>query len=151
MLRLKAENEEASMAAVNATGFFPVLTTERLIECRDFYVKRFGFKVVFEIDWYVQLLSERGLQLAFLKPNHPSQPGFLHGAYTGDGVVYSFEVEDADQEYLKLKNDKVEILYGITTEEWGQRHYMFRDPGGMIVDVVQTVEPTGEYKAGYEA
>lgn len=46
------------MNPVNATGFFPVPTTERLAQCRDFYVRHLGFKVVFETDWYVHLLSE---------------------------------------------------------------------------------------------
>jgi uncharacterized glyoxalase superfamily protein PhnB len=63
----------------------------------------------------------------------------------GEGVIYSFEVENADQEYRKLKDSQVEILYEIRTEEWGQRHFMIRDPGGMVIDLVQTVEPTGEY------
>jgi uncharacterized glyoxalase superfamily protein PhnB len=129
------------MSAVNATRFFPVLITDRLLDCRDFYTRHFGFKIVFEADWYVHLVSEAGLQLGFLKPNHPSQPHFLHGGYAGEGIVYSFDVEDADREYRKLQDSDVEIIYDITTEDWGQRHFMFKDPAGTVIDVVQTVEP----------
>lgn len=136
------------MEAISAARFFPVLTTDRITECVDFYHRHFGFDVVFEADWYVHLLSETGLQLGFLKPNHSSQPEFLHGAYRGEGVVYSFDVEDVDQEFRKLRDSDVEILYQVTTETWGQRHFMIRDPGGMIIDIVQSVPPAEDRDEG---
>ena len=84
-----------------------------------------------------------------MQPNHPSQPEFLHLAYPGSGTIYSFEVEQVDQEYEKFKNEGTPILLPIRTEDWGQRHFMIKDPGGMIIDVVQTIEPTDEYKSKY--
>lgn len=137
------------MQPVKATGFFPVLTTANLTECRDFYVRYFGFTVVFEADGYVHPASEGGIQLGFLRPNHPTQPDFLQAAYTGSGVVYSFEVNDVDQEYEKIKKSGVPILLEVKTEEWGQRHFMIKDPGGMAIDIVQRAEPTDEYKEKY--
>lgn len=144
MLRQRPNDEEKHLDAVNAARFFPVLTTDRLTECRDFYHRHFGFAVVFEADWYVHLLSDAGLQLGFLKPNHPSQPEFLRGAYAGEGIVYSFDVEDVDREFRKLEDSDVEICYDIATETWGQRHFMIRDPAGMIVDILQMVEPADD-------
>ena len=137
------------MQPVKATGFFPVMTTTKLIECRNFYMQYFGFIVVFEADWYIQLVSETGIQLGFLQPNHPTQPDFLQAAYGGSGLIYSFEVSDVDQEYEKFKKSKMAILFQIKTEEWGQRHFMIKDPSGMVVDVVQHAEPTDEYKEKY--
>ena len=137
------------MQAVNPRGFFPVLTTDKLTECRDFYMHHFGFRVVFETDWYIHLVSEMGLQLGFLQPGHPSQPEFLHDAYPGHGIIYSFEIDNVDQEYEKFKSRKVPILLHVRTEEWGQKHFMVKDPGGMIIDLVQAVEPTREYKDKY--
>lgn len=137
------------MQPVKATGFFPVLATTKLIECRNFYMQYFGFIVVFEADWYIQLVSETGIQLGFLQPNHPTQPDFLQAAYGGSGLIYSFEVSDVDQEYEKFKKSKMAILLQIKTEEWGQRHFMIKDPSGMVVDVVQHAEPTDEYKEKY--
>jgi len=134
---------------VSATEFFPVLITDRLTECRDFYVRHFGFDVVFELDWYIQLMSEKRIQLGLLKPGHTSQPEFLHRGYEGHGVVYSFEVDDVDRGYEKLKSDGVEIIFDVRTEPWGQRHFMIMDPGSMVVDVVQLVEPAVEFKQSY--
>ena len=137
------------MQAVNPRGFFPVLTTDKLTECRTFYMHHFGFRVAFETDWYIHLVSETGLQLGFLQPGYPSQPEFLHDAYPGHGIIYTFEIDNVDQEYEKFKSRKVPILLHVRTEEWGQKHFMVKDPGGMIIDLVQVVEPTHEYKDKY--
>ena len=34
---------------------YPVVVTDKLIECRDFYTRWFGFRVVFEATWFVYL------------------------------------------------------------------------------------------------
>ena len=137
------------MQAIKSTSFFPVLTTTKLAECRNFYTQYFGFSVVFEADWYIHLASETGIQLGFLQPNHPTQPDFLQAAYVGSGLIYSFEVNDVDQEYEKLKKSEIPILLQVRTEKWGQRHFMIKDPSGMVIDVVQHAEPTDEYKDKY--
>ena len=141
---------EVHVQAINPKGFFPVLTTDNLTACRDFYIQHFGFKVAFEADWYIHLVSEKGIQLGFLQPGISSQPEFLHSAYSGSGMIYSFEVNNADEEYEKLKKSNVPILLPLKTEEWGQRHFMIKDPAGMVIDVVQTTEPTDEYKDQYK-
>lgn len=99
------------MQPVNSTSFFPVLATAKLIECRVFYMQYFGFAVVFEADWYIHLASKAGIQLGFLQPNHPTQPDFLQAAYGGNGVIYSFEVNNVDQEYEKLKKGEVQFSF----------------------------------------
>ncbi len=137
------------MPPVRPKGFFCVLTTGRLTECRDFYTRCFGFDVAFEADWYIHLTAENGMQLGFLLPGHPSQPEFLHKSYPGEGVIYTFEVEDVEREFEKLNNGNVPILFPVRTEDWGQKHFMIRDPAGMVVDVVQAVAPTDEYKENY--
>ena len=51
--------------------------------------------------------------------------------------------------YQKLKNSPVQILLPVRTEEWGQKHFMVQDPGGMTLDIVEAVEPASEYKDKY--
>lgn len=137
------------MQVVKAKSFFPVLTTTKLTECRNFYTQYFGFTVVFEADWYIHLSAEVGIQLGFLRPNHATQPNFLQAPYGGNGVIYSFEVNDVDREFEKLAKSGVPILLDVKTEEWGQRHFMIKDPSGMAIDIVQQAEPTDEYKEKY--
>ena len=39
---------------------YPVVVTDKLIECRDFYTRWFGFRVVFEATWFVYLGAGQG-------------------------------------------------------------------------------------------
>ncbi len=123
--------------SINANKFFPVIITKQLKETKNFYVELLNCEAVFESDWYVQLASPKGLEIGLLIKGHYSQPNFLHQAYNGNGVVLSFEVDNVDDEYTKIKASGLAIVYELKTEEWGQRHFMLRDPNGMVVDVVQ--------------
>lgn len=119
---------------------YPLLITDKLKECADFYAEHFGFSKVFEQDWYVHLVHEKsGAELGFLAPNTSNQPKELHPAFDGKGMVYGFEVEDASKEYERLR-DQVDIVLELTDEEWGQRHFIVRDPAGVYVDVVQQLQ-----------
>lgn len=116
---------------------FPITITTKLVECKGFYTKFFNFDVVFEADWYIHMRHESGIELAVMQPDLSNQPKFLHGAYAGEGVVYSFEVDDAKSEYERLKALGATIIYELTDEEWGQRHFILKDPAGVSIDLVQ--------------
>lgn len=119
-------------------AIYPVTITSKLDESKAFYTEVFGFNVVFEADWYAQLLHETsGVELAFMKPNLDNQPAQLHAEFDGKGIIYSLEVEDAAAEYGKIQAAPADIFYPLTTEEWGQTHFMLTDPSGVVVDVVQ--------------
>jgi len=118
---------------------YPLLITDKLQECANFYCKHFGFEKVFEQDWYIQLAHTSGAELAFMVPNAGNQPQELHAAFGGTGLVYSFEVDDAKKEFERLKG-KVDVFFPLTTEEWGQTHFMITGPAGEVVDVVQQAQ-----------
>lgn len=121
---------------------YPLLITDKLKECATFYVENFNFTTVFEQDWYVHLVHEKsGAELAFMVPNAENQPKELHPGFAGEGMVYGFEVEDAKQEYERLSSKQgVKMVVELKDEEWGQRHFIVRDPAGVYVDVVQQLE-----------
>ena len=126
---------------ISPKAYFPVLITEQIEDCKAFFVTLFGFQLVFDSDWYIHLVHTSGAQLGFLIPNHPSQPPGLLSGFSGSGLVYSFEVENADDAFKDLKNSDVEIVSNPKTEEWGQRHFMIAGPAGIIVDIIQNVDP----------
>lgn len=49
------------------------IITSKLQETKDFYTKTLGLRVDFENDFYLLLGSEKGDQISFLLPDHPSQ------------------------------------------------------------------------------
>lgn len=127
---------------ITPKAFFPVLVTEQLDDCKQFFVSFFGFETVFDTDWYIHLVHASGAQLGFLVPNHPSQPPELHPQFSGSGMVYSFEVENVDDAFDQLLNRDIRIVLKPKTEEWGQRHFPIAGPSGIFVDVVQNVDPS---------
>ena len=139
-------------------SLFPVFVTDKLADARDFYVRHFDFRVVFEADWYVQIHASRGdnappIELAFMVPRLESQPEPLHAAFSGAGVILTIDVEDVDAVHAKLSEAGVleDVVVGLRDEPWGQRHFLFRDPAGTLLDVVQLIEPSAEYAAAYES
>jgi catechol 2,3-dioxygenase-like lactoylglutathione lyase family enzyme len=121
---------------------YPVIITDSITECRDFYVRWFSFEVLFEASWFVLLTGsgERTVSLAFMRSDHPSTPP-SPGVYRGDGMFLTFQVEDARAEYGRLIADGMSFALELTDEPWGQRRFAVIDPAGMWLDVVQQIEP----------
>lgn len=122
--------------------YFPVLITNQLDNCKRFFVSLFGFEPVFDTDWYIHLVHASGAQLGFLIPDHPSQPSVLQSRFTGSGMIYSFEVENVDDAFDQLRDRDAQIVLKPKTEEWGQRHFLLAGPAGLLVDVIQNVDPS---------
>ncbi|WP_422026531.1 VOC family protein [Roseovarius sp.] len=128
---------------------YPLITTPHLEATRDFYVTRFGFDVAFEASWFVYLVGPaeadgRGATLAFMHPDHPSTPPGPE-SFDGKGMILTVEVSDAAAVYERFKAGGAPIVHPLTDEAWGQRRFMTRDPAGVLVDVVEQIEP----KAGF--
>jgi catechol 2,3-dioxygenase-like lactoylglutathione lyase family enzyme len=136
---------------IKPNSAFPVFIVKHLHETKTFYTKYFGFDVAFENEWYLHLLTETGIQVGFLLPDQPSQPDIFHKACPGEGVIFSLEVENADTAYTEAQGNSLDIVLELRSEDWGQRHFCVRDPNGVYLDVVQAIEPTGEYTQNYVA
>lgn len=121
-------------------ALYPIVVTDKLAECRDFYTRWFGFQVVFEASWFVYLASG-SYGVAFMTPDHPSQPPGPE-AFNGKGMFLTLQVADAKAECERLEKAGVTIAYPVTDEPWGQRRFGLFDPAGTWVDVVQQTEPT---------
>ncbi len=120
---------------------YPVVVTNKLSDCRDFYGKHFGFQVVFEASWFVYLASESGdCGIAFMAPDHPSSPPGPE-PFTGNGVFLTFQVADAAAEFERFSAEGAAIAYPLKSEVWGQRRFGLIDPAGMWLDVVEQIDP----------
>ena len=134
---------------IRPSSSFFVLIVNDLETAKSFYISNFGFNVAFENEWYLHLVSESGIQIAFMLPDQSTQPNIFKKQYNGNGFILSFEVDDVDRAYSQAQQDTLEIALNLKSEEWGQRHFAIKDPNGVYIDVVQTIEPTEEYKSGY--
>ncbi|GAM62400.1 glyoxalase [Vibrio ishigakensis] len=128
---------------------FPVFTVKDLDAANKFCAEELGFNAVFSGDWYLHMVSASGIQVGFLLPNQPTQPEIFQKAYSGDGVIFSLEVSDADKAYGVAQARGLNIVFELKSEEWGQRHFCIQDPNGIHIDIVQSFEPSEEYQSDY--
>lgn len=124
---------------------YPLITTPDLFAARDFHIRHFGLEVLFQASWFVYLTrpgqdGTRGATLAFMHPDHPSNPPGPE-SFDGRGMILTIEVEDAAAAHDQLRQDGAPILYPLTDEPWGQRRFMTRDPAGVQIDIVQQTRP----------
>jgi catechol 2,3-dioxygenase-like lactoylglutathione lyase family enzyme len=131
------------------TSLFPDLCTDDVAACRDFYANLLGMKVVFENDWYAQLQhpEDARIQIAFVKRDHETVPASDRKA--AGGVLVTFETDDVDALHARARTLGLPIELSLRDEAFGQRHFMTRDPAGLLLDVVQLIPPTAAYAADY--
>ncbi|MFT7639866.1 MAG: catechol 2,3-dioxygenase-like lactoylglutathione lyase family enzyme, partial [Pirellulaceae bacterium] len=116
------------------------IVTEHADLCREFYCDLFGFQVVSNTEWYIHLRSPDGKhEIGFLLPNQLTQPRSLHGDYTGRGVWINVEVDDLELAHRKALEQLEFIELNPRDEPWGERHFMVRDPAGMLVNVLKKI------------
>jgi len=146
-------NNSKEKKTVKVQDVFALIITDKMTECRDFYTKHFGFETTFETTIYLQMSipSEdgRGFSLAFMPTNHPfgvvgSRP------FSGYGMMLTIQVADTAALYKKVKAENAEIIHPLTDEDWGQRRFTLRDPAGVPVCVVQSIEPKKGYYDKYQ-
>ena len=133
---------------------YPLITTATLRETRAFYVRHFGFHVVFEADWVVMLSANEGgpICLGLMSPDHPSRPPGPE-TFDGRGMIITAQVADAAAAHERLRSAGAPIVYAPHNEPhdepWGQRRFVTRDPSGTLIDVVEQIEPAAGFWEQY--
>jgi len=127
---------------INPIAMFPVFVVNDLAKMKSFYETRFGFiSEFFQEDFYLHLLQpESKVQLAFMVPEHPSQPGFLQSSASAEGMVISLEVDAAKTAYEQARQAGMDIVFEYREEEFGVAHFMVKDPAGLVIDVVEHLQ-----------
>jgi catechol 2,3-dioxygenase-like lactoylglutathione lyase family enzyme len=122
-------------------SLFPDVCTDDLARSRDFYRDLLGFEVIFENSWYVQMHHPKqpAAQIAFVLREHDSVPKAWQAR--PQGVIVTVELDDVDACHGHVRALGIEPVYALVSEVWGQRHFMVEDPNGLLVDVVQLIEP----------
>ncbi len=62
------------------------------------------------------------------------------------GLLINFEVADVDAKYAGARAAGLEILLEQRDEAFGQRHFITRDPNGMLIDVIKPIPPSAEFQ-----
>jgi uncharacterized glyoxalase superfamily protein PhnB len=137
------------MKSMKTTSYYPVLMTDDLAGTVAFYVDHFRFKPLFASDWYVHLQSaeDRRVDLGIVSGNHETIPA--EGRGKASGLLINFEVKDPDAVYERIVAAGLPILRSLRDEPFGQRHFITRDPNGVLIDVIKPIRPSAEFAAQY--
>jgi uncharacterized glyoxalase superfamily protein PhnB len=137
--------------AMKTTQYYPVLMVANVAEVSAFYQVHFGFIPQFKSDWYVHLQSsaDEKVNLAILDANHETIPKDARGSLAS-GLLLNFEVPDVDAVYAELTTKDLPILLALRDEPFGQRHFITRDPAGVLLDVITPIPPSEEFLAQYQ-
>ena len=134
---------------MKTSSYYPVIACDNVAETAAFYTAHFGFAAVFEADWYVHLQSaaDPSVNLAILDCTHETIPDGYRKPV--QGLLINFETDDVDAEYERLKEAGLPILQDLRSEDFGQRHFITRDPAGAMIDVITPIPPSAEFAAQY--
>ncbi len=128
---------------MSVSALYPVLMTGDPAAAARFYADLLELEPVFEADWFVQLAQGESVQMGFVAREHDSIPPRFAGA-TPAGLLVTVEVDDADAVHARAVAQELPIELSLRSEDWGQRHFITRDPEGTAVDVVQVIPVTSE-------
>jgi len=132
------------------TSYYPVIMTRDVAGTAAFYVTHFGFRPLFSSDWYVHLQfdGDPSVNLAILDSAHDTIPP--EARRPAAGMILNFEIEDPDALYREVLASGLPILIPLRDEPFGQRHFITRDPNGVLIDVIKPIPPSAEFAAQFE-
>jgi catechol 2,3-dioxygenase-like lactoylglutathione lyase family enzyme len=136
---------------MKVTSYYPVVMTGDVAGTAAFYRSHFGFVPLFTSDWYVhlQLEDNPSVNLAVLDGSHETIPEAARGQVAG-GLLLNFEVDDPDAVNERLQAAGLPILLPLRDEAFGQRHFITRDPNGVLIDIIKPIAPSAEFAQQYE-
>ena len=107
-----------------------------------------GFELVFENDWYIELIAEGSttMGVSFVQPDLAAGEKFA-----GKGMILSFEVADVDAEYTRLKAAGAIICEELKDKPWGERSFVINDPNGVHLYIYKAIPPTPDYQQIYDS
>ncbi len=127
-------------------GLSTCFCTNNVEECKAFYIRHFGARVVFDCGWYVNLrIGQGGASIQFMQPQGEMP------VFQGTGVILNFLVGDVDAEYSRLTGEGLVVGMPLEDHPWGDRGFSVSDPLGNSVYVYSEREPDKEFLQYYKA
>jgi len=130
------------------TSYYPALMVKNVAELKDYFVEILDFEVVYDSDWYVHLSkrNQKNINLAFVKYDHESIP--KESRKIAQGILLNLEIDNVENEYDRIKNT-VSIEMKLKEEAWGQKHFIIKAPGNILIDIIKVIPPSKEFEESY--
>ena len=116
------------------------LITPDVRRLRDFYAKALRMRPSNDSEAYVEFtVGDTILSLWDLAGHLKQAPGTAE-ARANRSLIVEFQVDDVDAEFERMRGLGAEIAKAVTTQEWGNRSFYFRDPDGNLVNFFSRVQ-----------
>jgi predicted enzyme related to lactoylglutathione lyase len=113
---------------VRVTGINSNLSVDDIASARDFYADYLGLSVeAFNMGWVARYQTPDGDACVQLVTRDATAPQ--------DSVISVHLGEDVDEAYAEAQRRGYEIVYPLTTEEWGLRRFFVRAPDGNVINM----------------
>lgn len=112
----------------------------------SWFDENLGFKVLVDLGWYVstQHPDHPALRVDFVQRDHET---WVDPTAEVRGAMIALLVSDIDEHHERLVAGGATVLKPLITEPWGQRRFQVAGPGGLVVELVQPVEPDPDWMA----
>ncbi|MGC5627524.1 VOC family protein [Georgenia sp. Z1344] len=122
------------------TGFAISLNVPDPSASAGFLRGHFGYETAMEHDGVVSLAHPAGGSNVILLRTglETFTPADVAGS-AGEGLLLVMETDDLDGDHARLVARGVEVVTPPETEPWGERFVQYRDPNGLVVQLVQWV------------
>lgn len=105
-----------------------------------FLTSHFGYVTEMQDDGFVSLRHpDGGSNIVFLRTGLPTFRPEERAGSAGEGLLLAMVVEDLDARHRRLVDSGIDVVTPPETEPWGERYVQYRDPNGLIVQLVQWV------------
>ena len=116
-----------------------ILVVQDVSQSARFYADLLGFEVAFDIGWIATMRHASGSTIDLWQRSHESVPPHLQ--QNGGGPVLAFVGGDAKSELARVLEAGAEVTKPLVDNPWGQRNFMFQDPDGTTIDIVELIAP----------
>jgi len=115
------------------------ICSDKLTDSRDFYTKLFDFKIDYDSDWFVHLISkDNQLELGIIDRTNKIVPEEYQNL--PQGFYITFVVDNLEDIYDMAIRENFEIVEKPSDTFYGQRRVLLKDPNGTLVDVSSPIQ-----------
>lgn len=110
------------------------ICSEAFDASKSFYTNLFDFRVDYDSDWFIHLISEdKQLELGIMDKQSDLIPTDFQ--QEPKGFYLTFVVDDVDALYQIAQTEQFKILQAPEDTFYGQRRMLLEDPNGALIDI----------------
>lgn len=119
------------------------LTVDDVPASSAFLINHLGFREEMAADGFASLKrDDAAVNVVLLRRGIEVLPEEFRDQ-RASGVIVAFVVTELEHEEKRLREEGVTITMPLREEPWGERLFQITDPNGVVIELVEWVQPAG--------